>query len=305
MDPTTRRRDEANRTELTERLALIVPQDGFVEPLPGIRLTRASRPTERVFGVAKPSFCVIAQGVKEVYLSGTAYRYDPERYLLATVELPVTGRIAEATAARPYLALRIELEPSSVGAAIAEATVDLPTRPHDAKALVVSALDADLRDAATRLLRGLDRPDEIRTLVPLVRREIVFRLLAGEQGGRLRHLPAPGGHSQRIAQALERLRSEFDRPLSIESLAHELGMSVSGFHHHFKAITDMSPLQFQKSLRLQEARRLMLGEELDAASAGYRVGYDDASHFSRDYKRLFGDSPLRDVARLRAMVAAD
>src|SRR3954447_24814162 len=134
---------------------------------------------------------------------------------------------------------------------------------------------------------------------PLITREIVYRLLKGEQGNRLRHLALLGGHTDRIAEAFERLRREFNQPLRIESLAQELGMSISGFHHHFKAVTAMSPLQFQKQLRLQEARRILLGENLDAASVGYRVGYDDASQFSREYKRLFGQPPMRDVERLR------
>lgn len=164
----------------------------------------------------------------------------------------------------------------------------------------VGPLDSGLLDAVLRLLRLLDSPaEETRFLRPLVTREIVFRLLAGEQGGRLRQIAVLGGHAYRIAGALERLRKDFDRPLRIEDIARELGMSVSGFHHHFKAVTAMSPLQFQKQMRLQKARRLMLGEELDAASAGYRVGYGDASHFTREYKRLFGAPPVRDVERLR------
>ena len=142
-------------------------------------------------------------------------------------------------------------------------------------------------------------PADARFLAPLVTREIVYRLLRGAQGGRLRHLAVLGGATHRIAAAVERLRQDFDQPLRIEDIARELGMSVSGFHHHFRAVTAMSPLQFQKQLRLQEARRLMLGEGLDAASAGYRVGYGDASHFTREYKRLFGAPPMRDVERLR------
>jgi AraC-like DNA-binding protein len=167
------------------------------------------------------------------------------------------------------------------------------------KAIDVSPLDAGLLDAVVRLVRLLDSPTEARFLAPLVTREIVYRLLTGEQGGRLRHTAVLDGHSHLIARALERLRKDFDRPLRIEDIARELGMSVSGFHHHFKAVTAMSPLQFQKQQRLQEARRLMLGEDLDAASAGYRVGYGDASHFTREYKRLFGAPPMRDVERLR------
>jgi AraC-like DNA-binding protein len=168
------------------------------------------------------------------------------------------------------------------------------------RAFDVSPLDAGLLDAVLRLHRLLDASaEEARFLRPLVTREIVFRLLKGEQGGRLRQIAVLGGHAHRIARALERLREDYDRPLRVEDVARELGMSVSGFHHHFKAVTAMSPLQFQKQMRLQEARRLMLGEDLDAASAGYRVGYSDASHFTREYKRLFGAPPMRDVERLR------
>ena len=170
----------------------------------------------------------------------------------------------------------------------------------DARAMDVSPLDANLLDAVVRLARLLDQPSEVRVVRPLITREIVYRLLMGEQGNRLRHLALLGGHTDSIAEAIERLRREFHQPLRIDSLAREVGMSISGFHHQFKAVTAMSPLQFQKQLRLQEARRLMLSENLDAAGAGYRVGYDDASQFSREYKRLFGQPPMRDVERLRA-----
>jgi AraC-like DNA-binding protein len=160
-------------------------------------------------------------------------------------------------------------------------------------------LDARLLDAVVRLVRLLDTPAETPFLAPLITREIVYRLLRSEQSGRLRHIAVQGGHTRRIARAIERLRTEFDQLLRIDDIAQELGMSVSSFHHHFKAVTAMSPLQFQKQIRLQEARQLMLGEGLDAASAGYRVGYNDASHFNREYKRLFGLPPLRDVKRLQ------
>jgi len=167
------------------------------------------------------------------------------------------------------------------------------------RAISASPLDAHLLDAVVRLVRLLDSPAEARILLPLITREIVYRLLIGEQGSRLRHLASLGGYTLRIARAVERLRQDFDQPLRIEQLARELSMSVSSLHHHFKAVTALSPLQFQKRLRLQEARRLMLGENLDAASAAYRVGYHDASHFNREYKSLFGVPPMRDVQRLR------
>lgn len=286
--------------ELAERIARAIPRDGAMEPLKGLLLSRFSNPTEPLHGVSRPSFCVIAQGSKQVMLGDSLYRYDPAHYLLATVELPVVGQVVEASAERPYLSLRLDLDPSLVGSVMVEAGHLSSRNQGDVRALDVSPLDADLLDATVRLMRLLDTPPaEARVLRPLITREIVYRLLKGEQGNRLRHLALLGGHTDRIAEAVERLRREFNQPLRIESLARELGMSVSGFHHHFKALTAMSPLQFQKQLRLQEARRIMLGENLDAASAGYRVGYDDASQFSREYKRLFGQPPVRDVERLR------
>jgi AraC-like DNA-binding protein len=160
-------------------------------------------------------------------------------------------------------------------------------------------VDVHLLDAVVRLVRLLDAPADAPVLMPLITREIIYRLLIGKQGTRLRHLVIQGGYTPSIARAVELLRQDFDQPLHIEDLAHELGMSVSGLHHHFKAVTALSPLQFQKRLRLHEARRLMLSEDLDAASAAYRVGYRDASHFNREYKSLFGVPPMRDVQRLR------
>jgi AraC-like DNA-binding protein len=289
----------AYQKELADRIARAIPEDGAVEPLKGLLLNRFSNPTEPLHGVSKPSFCVIAQGSKEVLLGESLYRYDPAHYLLATVELPVVGQVLEASAEWPYLSLRLELDPALVGSVMVEAGHLSSRNQGDVRALDVSPLDADLLDAVVRLVRLLDSPAEARVLRPLITREIVYRLLMGEQGNRLRHLALLGGQTDRIAEAIERLRRDFNQPLRIESLARELGMSVSGFHHHFKAVTAMSPLQFQKQLRLQEARRILLGENLDAASAGLRVGYDDASQFSREYKRLFGQPPVRDVERLR------
>lgn len=166
-------------------------------------------------------------------------------------------------------------------------------------ALDVNPLGEDLFDAALRLVRLLDAPEEAALVAPLIMREIVYRLLRGDQGDRLRHVAMLGGHSPRITPAIQRLHAEYDQPLPVDELADEVGLSASRFHHHFKAVTGMPPLQFQKQLRLQEARRLLLAGDLDAATAGYRVGYSSASHFSRDYKRLFGAPPVHDVERLR------
>jgi len=292
-------RAQANRGELVERIARAVREDGMVEPLKGLHLHRASSPTEWVHGVSDFSFCAIAQGSKEVFLGDDRYQYDPMHYLLATAELPIVSQVIEASPERPYLSLSVKLDPTLVGSVMVEAGPFSPRSHANVRAINVSPLDASLLDAVVRLVRLLDTPAEAPFLMPLITREIVYRLLMGEQGDRLRHIALQGGHTQRIARAIERLSEELDQPLRIDDIAGELGMSVSSFHHHFKAVTAMSPLQFRKQMRLQEARRLMLGEGLDAATAGYRVGYNDPSHFSREYKRLFGLPPLRDVERLR------
>jgi AraC-like DNA-binding protein len=304
-DPQTKReadRAQANRDELTERIAQAIRHDGTIEPLKGLYFNRASSPSECIHSVSIPAFCVIAQGSKEVLLGSDRYQYDPMHYLLATVELPIVSQILEASKAQPYLSLRLDLDPTLVGSVMVEAGYPSSRSRADAKAIDVSPLDANLLDAVVRLVRLLDSPAEAHVLAPLIKREIIYRLLMGEQGNRLRHIAVLGGYTHHIARAVERLRKDFNQPLRIESIARELGMSVSGFHHHFKSVTAMSPLQFQKQLRLQEARRLMLGQNLDATSAAYRVGYDDASHFNREYKRLFGAPPMRDVERLREAV---
>lgn len=279
-------------------MAYAVPEDGRIEPFKGLFLARSSSPMEPVFGVAQPSFCVIAQGSKEMLLGENCYRYDPNNYLLACLELPVTFRVLEASKERPYLGLRLNIDPVVVGSVLVEMGSS-PQKHGFVHAVHVSPMNATLLDAVVRLVRLLDSPNEARLLLRLSKQEIIYRLLIGEQGDRLRRATLWGGHTYRIAQAVEKICREFNQPLRVKEMARTVGMSVSGFHSHFKAVTAMSPLQLQKQLRLREARRLLLGEHLDAATAGYRVGYDDASHFSRDYKRLFGVPPMRDVERLR------
>jgi AraC-like DNA-binding protein len=242
---------------------------------------------------------VVAQGSKETRLGENVYAYDPAHFLVTTTALPIASRITAATEDQPYLGIVVQLDPALVGSVMVETGLPSP-RPHaEVTAFGVSALDADLLDAVVRLIRLVDAPRDARFLAPLIKREIVYWLLLGEQRERLRQIAALGGDTNRIAEAIARIRQDYDKPMRIDTLARELGMSVSGFHHHFKQVTAMSPLQFQKQLRLQEARRLMLGEDVDAASAGYQVGYEDASHFNREYKRLFGAPPMRDVSRLR------
>ncbi len=302
-------RAQANRDELVELIARASREDGTVEPLKGLHLNRSSSPKEPLHSVYDPVLCVIAQGSKEIFLNNERYVYDPCHYLLVTTELPLVGHVLEASQERPYLSLRLELDPILVGSVMVEAGDVSPQNHAQVRAITVSSLDAGLLDAVVRLVRLLDTPAEAPFLAPLIIREIVYRLWNGEQGDRLRYIAALSGYTPHIARAIERLHKDFDQPLRIDTIAHELGMSVSGFHHHFKAVTAMSPLQFQKRLRLQEARRLMIGEGLDAASAAYRVGYHDAAYFNREYKSLFGLPPMRDMGRLREAaresVAAD
>lgn len=293
-------RAQAGQAELVAHVTRALHADGHLEPLPGLHLFRAGAPSEPLHSALSPALCIIAQGSKRVLLGADRYQYDPAHYLLATVELPIVSQVIEASPGKPYLSLRLDLDPTLVGEVMMEAEPVAARGPANARALDVSALDANLLDAVVRLARLLEAPTEARFMAPLITREILYRLLVGAQGNRLRHIAAEGGNAHRIVRAIARLRTEYDQPLRIDDLAREVDMSVSGFHHHFKAITGMSPLQFQKRQRLQAARLLLLGEHLDAASTAARVGYDDASHFNREYKRLFGLPPLRDVERLRA-----
>ncbi len=296
-------RAQANRRELVERIARAVRTDGRAEPLKGLGLHRESSTVE-VHRVSFPAFCVIAQGSKEVFLGDDRYQYDPMHYLLATAELPIVTHVIEASPEKPYLSLSIRLSPKLVSSVMVEAGQAPARRRANARAINVSPLDTRLLDAIVRLVRLIDTPAEARFLMPLITREIVYRLLQGEQGNRLCHIAFQEGHTHRIARAIQQLRKDFDQPLQVDDLAQELGMSVSSFYHHFKEVTALSPLQYQKQIRLQQARRLMLGEGLDAASAGFRVGYNDASHFNREYKRHFGLPPLSDVERLRQATGA-
>jgi len=290
---------QALREELVERITRATAKSTRTETLKGLYLNRALAPTEPAHSISRPMFCVIAQGSKEVFLGDEHYQYDSMRYLLVAAELPLATRVLEASPERPYLSLTLRLDPALVSAVMGEAG-HLATRAQsDVLALNVSPLESALLDAVVRLVRLVETPAEAPFLAPLITREIIYRLLLGEQGDRLRYIALQGGNAHRIARAIEQLSQKFDQPLHIEEIAQDLGMSVSSFHHHFKAVTAMSPLQFQKQLRLQEARRLMLSEDLDAANAGFRVGYHDAAHFNREYKRLFGLPPHADVRQLR------
>ncbi|GAB4240774.1 MAG: AraC family transcriptional regulator [Acidobacteriota bacterium] len=285
--------------ELIDHLQRLLPGDGHAEPVVGLHLFRVSSPTDLRHGVLEPALCVIAQGAKELTLSGRRYRYDPYHYLIVTLGLPVTTRVVEASPERPYLSLRFDLAPELVGSVLVQSGYRLQERSSPVAALDVSPLETGLLESVVRYVRLARDPEEARVLAPLVRREIVFRLLQGAQGDRLQHVAVLHGKRHRISRAIARMRREFDRPLRVEDLAREAGMSLSAFYQHFRAVTGMTPLQFQKRLRLYTARERMILQDLDAATAAFEVGYESPSHFSREYKRLFGASPARDVQRLR------
>jgi len=290
---------QLSREELVERIARAISQDGRVEVMEGLTFNRCSSPTGPIHAVAQPCLCVIAQGSKEVYLGESSYRYDPHQYLLVTAGLPLIGHVLRASREQPYFSLRLLLDPMVVSSVIVEAGHTAPRSGGDVRAIDVSPLSTFLLDAVVRLVRLLDTPTQAPVLAPMITREIVYRLLMGHQSARLRHIAVLDGHRHRIIRAVKRIQDAYDQSIPIERLAEEHGMSVSGFHRHFKAVTGMTPLKFQKQLQLQEARRLMLSEDIDAATAGYRVGYNDASHFNREYKRLLGRPPMRDVEQLR------
>ncbi len=296
---------QINRAELIERMMRLTSgdkslEDGLLEAYPGVFLARSSTPTEPVHSVFKPAFCVVPQGSKEMLLGEEVFRYDPGHYLISTVDLPTISHVVEASKEKPYLSFRLDLDPTVVASVLMESRIKIKKGDMSIKAMNVSPIDAELLDAVAKLVRLLDNLEEMKFLAPQIIREIIYRLLKGEQGARLSHLLVSEGDTRRISKAVKQLREHIDEPLKIENMARELGMSVSGFHHHFKSVTAMSPLQFQKQIRLQEARRLMLGEDLDVAVASSRVGYEDPSYFSRDYKKLFGSPPQRDIQRLRS-----
>lgn len=291
------------RNEIAARIDAIMAEDGILDLFPDITIIRASRTLPPFHSVVKPAFCVIARGSKRVELGDETFCYDEGHYLLSTVDLPVTSCIIETSEENPYLSFRLDLEPSLVAQVLIESGLDLSRFEPSAKAMNVNPVNADLLNAIVRILRLVEKPDEIENFLPMIKREIIFRLLKSDEGPRLAHLIS-ASENRRISRAVQILRENYDRPLSMDRLARDLGMSVSSFHQQFKSVTAISPLQFQKQVRLQEARRLMLLEDLDAASAGFRVGYEDPSYFSRDYKKAFGAPPQRDIAKLRVELAA-
>lgn len=285
--------------DLAELILRHAPEDGMYDmPVPGLAVIRYGGPTDRVPVLHQPAVCIIAQGAKVVMLAEEAFRYDAASHLVVSVDLPLTGQVVEASPERPYLCVRVDLDPVLLSELMLQ---PLPAAGGESgRGLHLSRNTPELTDAVTRLLALLDRPQDVAVLAPMIRREIHYRLLTGDQAGIVRQIGAPDSRLSQVNRAIGWIRRNFDRPFSMDVLAREAGMSASALHHHFKAVTAMSPLQYQKQIRLQEARRLMLGEARDAQAAGFEVGYESPSQFSREYARLFGAPPATDAARLRA-----
>jgi AraC-like DNA-binding protein len=268
--------------------------------IPRVFLLRSSHPTEQLHAVQEPAVCFIAQGRKRVMAGPSVYVYDRAKYLIASVDVPIVGQILEASPAAPYLCLRLDLEPAAIGALMLEAKAPGVGSDAPGPALSLSSITPELLDAAIRLVRLLAVPRDIPILAPLAEREILYRLLLGDQASKLRQIAFTESKLQQINRAIGWIKRNYRERFSIEAVAAEARMSSSTLHQHFKAVTSMSPLQYQKQLRLQGARRLILSQSLDAASASHSVGYESPSQFSREYKRTFGAPPAQDIARLRA-----
>lgn len=250
--------------------------------------------------VVKPSLVVTVQGQKRVTLAGENYDYGLGLGLITALPLPVVAQVTVANPGEPYLCLCYELNSSRIADLMTELRLAPPKTIPEGRAISVYRISAPIYDAALRLVRLLDQPADIPILAPLIERELLYRLLTGEQGMRLRHLATNESQTFKIARAIDYLKQNFTQPLRIETLANHVSMSVSSLHHHFKAVTSMSPLQYHKQLRLHEARSLLIRQMSDVTSAAYSVGYESPSQFTRDYSRLFGAPPTRDLAMARA-----
>ena len=274
-----------------------------ITAIPGLSLYRRDEPTESVCGMYEPSICLIAQGAKRVLLGEDSYVYDANHYLITSVHLPTVVQVTEANRAKPYLGLRLKFDPREIAQMMLDSHLPSPRIQQSSRGMATGKITYPLLNAFNRLVDLLDNTEDIPILAPIIHKEILYRLLVSDQGTRLRQIATAGSQSHQIARAIDWLKGNFKQPLLIEDLAEQAHMSTSTFHHHFRSMTALSPLQYQKNLRLQEARRLMLMERLDAATAAYQVGYESPSQFSREYSRLFGKPPLRDIVSLRAEVS--
>jgi AraC-like DNA-binding protein len=275
--------------------------DRIETAIPGLALWRRIEPTQPTSGMYEPSICLIAQGAKRVMLGDDAYVYDPQHFLITSVDLPTVWQIIDASREKPCLGLVLKLDQREISQLMVDSHLPPPRAQQSSRGMATGEVTLPLLTAFQRLIDILAEPKDIPILAPLIQREISYRLLIGDQGARLRQIASAGSQSRQVARAIDWLKGNFMQPVRIDDLALQVNMSTSTFHHHFRALTAMSPLKYQKWLRLNEARRLMLAEHLDATTAAFQVGYESPSQFSREYSRLFGAPPLRDISGLRQL----
>ncbi len=273
--------------------------------IPELSLFHRTAPSAPATGMYEPGICLVVQGAKQVKLGEESYVYDAQHYLITSIHLPTVVQITEAAPDKPYLGLRLTFDQRRVAQLMADSQLPPPSSQQSSRGMATGENTPELLNAFKRLVDLLDSEPDIPILAPIIQREIVYRLLIGDQGARLRQLAVAGSQSRQVARAIEWLKENFTQPLRINDLAAQAGMSASTFHHHFRSMTALSPLQYMKQLRLQEARNLMLSQRLDAATAAFQVGYESPSQFSREYRRLFGAPPLRDISTLRQIAAGE
>lgn len=293
------------RASLAQRI-MVRANDGVPYQPPEIAdlmLFRIDQPQVNTCGIYEPCVALIVQGSKRILLGDETLHYGEDRYLITSMDLPAQSAVMQASPERPYLGVGLRLDWREIASLMLETPTPTPTpisTARDSRAMTTGALNAPLLEAFDRLLALLDQPEHIPALAPLIKREIHYRLLVSDAGARLRQIATVDTQSHQVARVIASLNERIAKPLRVETLAREAGMSLSTFHHHFKALTAMSPLQYLKQRRLAEARRLMLAESMDASTAAFRVGYESPSQFSREYRRLFGAPPSKDLADFRS-----
>lgn len=289
------------KAELASQVArLIGPAEKLATAIPRLTLHRRTAPTAACPATYEPSVIVIAQGRKQVQIGGDTLTYDSSRYLLTSVDLPTITRVVEASDAAPCLAVALKLDIGIVREFLVREEFHIGDAPADSPAMSIGQVTPEFLGAWRRLLDLLSHPGDIPFLSGLIEREIMYRILRGPEGTRLRAIATLGGQSHRTAKAIAWIKANYTRPLRVEELAQIAGMAASTLHHHFRALTAMSPVQYQKQIRLQAARARMLAGDVDAATVAFEVGYESASQFNREYSRLFGQPPIRDIRTLRS-----
>jgi AraC-like DNA-binding protein len=304
MDKCSNKNIESALDQLKKSIARLTEDgDQYDIAIQGLSIHQRTESTEPLSLLYEPRICIIAQGAKRVLLGDDTYIYDEQNYLIASVDLPTVVQIIKASPDKPYLGLVLRFDRREMSKMIVDGNLPAPRQQKATRGMATGEVTLPILSAFQRLIDLLDEPEDIPILSPIIKKEIYYRLLVGDQGARLRQMMSVGSQSHQIARAIDWLKENFTQPLRINDLAERVNMSTSTFHHHFRTLTAMSPLQYQKWLRLNEARRLMLAESQDASSAAFEVGYESPSQFNREYSRLFGASPLRDINNLRQITS--